>query len=269
MAEGADDLLVQEARTITNEARDAGVHLRLLGALAIHLHSERWEDFGRRLARLGDASTRFTDLDFAAYGKERSAVRTLLEDRFGLTMNAQAMLFHGKERLLYVHPSKGYHVDVFFDRLSFSHTVEFGAPGTGRLDADFPTLAPADLLLSKLQIHRFTEKDTKDVVLLLRAHAVAAGEQKDAVSAARVCEPLAEDWGFWKDATTNLAAVRDAARRLQGQGILDSAEAGDVAAKVGQLLAAIEAAPKGRAWQKGERKLAGRQWWDDVEEVVR
>ena len=260
---------MQEACTIADAAREAGVHLRLLGALAIHLHSEGWEALGRRLARLGDADTRFTDLDFAAYGKERSGVRTLLENRFGLEMNAQAMLFHGKERLLYAHPSKRYHVDVFFDRLSFSHTIEFGEPGTGRLDRDFPTLAPADLLLSKLQIHRFTEKDMKDIVLLLRAHAVAAGEQANAVNAARVCEPLAGDWGFWKDATTNLAAVRNAARRLQSEGVLEPADAEDITGKVDRLLAAIAAAPKARTWLKAERKLAGRQWWDDVEEVVR
>lgn len=81
---GEDRILLEEARAITEAARARGVRLRLLGALAIHLHSQEWEELARRLDRLRDAARRFTDLDFAPYGAERAEVRTLLEDGFGL-----------------------------------------------------------------------------------------------------------------------------------------------------------------------------------------
>lgn len=265
----ADRVLVEEGVRMAESAKAEEVRLRLLGALGIHLHSAGWDALEARLVRLGEGGPRFTDLDFAAYGKERAGVRTVLEDRFGLRSDAQAMLFHGKGRLLYAHPQKKYRVDVFFDRLEFSHTIELGSPKDGRLDLDFPTLTPADLLLSKLQIHGVTDKDVKDVILLLRAHSLADHDGQDAISVARVVEMLAEDWGFWKDATSNLAEVRGQAARLKDAGILEAAEATDVEGKANRLLDAIGAAPKTRAWRKGERALAGRQWWNDVEPVVR
>ena len=264
----ADRLLIDEAVRIVDAARAEGIRLRLLGALGIHLHCKGLEDVESRLTRLGEGPSRYTDMDFAAYGKERAGVRSILEDRFGLRSDAQAMLFHGKERLLYAHPTKGYHADVFFDRLSFSHTIELGPPKGGRLDLDFPTLPAADLLLSKLQIHEITDKDVKDVILLLRGHPLTKRDD-DAINVDRVVEPLADDWGFWKDATGNLETVRETTSRLQHDGLLSPEAAADVSAKVGSLLAAIEAAPKMRAWRKGERTFAKGRWWNDVEAVVR
>ncbi len=269
VAEEADERLVREALAIARAAQERGVRLRLLGALAIHLHSAGWEALEARLERLGDAPHRFTDMDFAAYGRERHAVRDLFEERLGFRTNVQALLFHGHERLLYRHPTQGYRVDVFFDRLRFSHILEFGPAGRGRLDVDFPTLGPADLLLSKLQIHRFTDKDAKDVILLLRAHPVLPGKEEDAINATRVVDVLSEDWGFWKDATTNLDRVRGEALRLRDGGKMDGQDAADVVEKATTLLRLVNEAPKGRAWYKGQRKLANRQWWEDVEEVVR
>ncbi|TLZ44199.1 MAG: hypothetical protein E6K19_05120 [Methanobacteriota archaeon] len=245
------------------------MRLRLLGAVAVHLHSPGREALEARLNRLGDAHRRFMDLDFAAYGAERAAVRTLLEDRFGLLADPQAMLFHGKERIIYSQPAKGYQVDVFFDRLRFSHTIDLGEPGTGRLDRDFPTLTPADLLLSKLQIHRVTDKDLKDVILLLLAHRLSDGDDTDAIEIARVVAPLADDWGFWKDATANLAEIRTMAGRLADTGLLDRTDAEAVREKVGALLQVTEQTPKSRSWRRGERRLATHQWWNDVESVVR
>jgi hypothetical protein len=269
-ARTADDAtLLAEAHAITDAARDRGLRLRLLGAVAVHLHSPGREALESRLNRLGDANRRFTDLDFAAYGAERAAVRTLLEDRFGLLADPQSMLFHGKERIIYAQPAKGYQVDVFFDRLRFSHTIELGGPGTGRLDRDFPTLTPADLLLSKVQIHRATDKDLKDAILLLLAHRLSDGDDTDAIEIARVVAPLADDWGFWKDATANLEEIRTMAGRLADTGLLDRADAEAVREKVGALLRVTEQTPKSRSWRRGERRLATHQWWNDVESVVR
>lgn len=264
-----DEALLAEARAMTNAASADGIHLRLLGAMAVYFRSEEWRDLAERLKRLGEAGRRFTDLDFAAYGAERAKVRALFEDRFGLVADPQAMLFHGKQRLLYAHPSKEYHVDVFFDRLQFSHTIELGRPGHGRLDRDSPTMTPADLLLSKIQIHRVTEKDLKDAILLIRATGLSPTGNDDAISVPGIIETLAADWGFWKDATANLEEIRRAAARYGNGQILGPADVEAVSRSVDSLLQAIEHAPKSRSWLRGQRKLAGRQWWDDVEAVIR
>src|SRR5213080_279444 len=159
--DAADQTLLGEAKAITDAARQHSIHLRLLGAVAIHLRCGDRGQVTERLNRLGGAGALFSDLDFAAYGVERAKVRTLLEDRFGLTSNPQAMLFHGKDRLLYAHPSMGYDVDVFFDRLEFSHTIDLGRPGQGCLEEDSPTLPLADLLLSKIQFIKIPRRTLK------------------------------------------------------------------------------------------------------------
>ncbi len=267
--DAADQTLLGEAKAITDAARQHSIHLRLLGAVAIHLRCGDRGQVTERLNRLGGAGALFSDLDFAAYGVERAKVRTLLEDRFGLTSNPQAMLFHGKDRLLYAHPSMGYHVDVFFDRLEFSHTIDLGRPGQGCLEEDSPTLPLADLLLSKIQIHQITEKDLKDVVLLLLENEPSPRDAARGIGMARITETLAEDWGFWKDGTANLEAVRSASGRYGEAGLLQPAEVERVSRHVATLLEAIEKAPKSRSWRRGERRLSGRQWWNDVESVVR
>jgi len=52
--------------------------------------------------------------------------------------------FFGDRRLIYYEPSDKFHVDIFLDKLEFSHDVIFGKkPGDGRLELDYPTIALA------------------------------------------------------------------------------------------------------------------------------
>ncbi|MEI6308399.1 MAG: hypothetical protein WCP58_02000 [bacterium] len=70
-------------------------------------------------------------------------------------------------------------MDVFYARLNFSHPVEFGRiPGKGRLELDFPTIALADIVLEKLQIHFINKKDLIDLILLFCGHELAETDQK-------------------------------------------------------------------------------------------
>jgi len=55
--------------------------------------------------------------------------------------------------------------------LAANHLIDF----RGRLDLDLPTTSLADFLLDKLQIISFSEKDLKDTLPLLGAHALAGG----------------------------------------------------------------------------------------------
>ena len=68
-------------------------------------------------------------------------------------------------------PIRGLHIDVFYDRLEFCHTI----PLVDRLEADAPTIPLAELVLSKLQIVKINEKDVIDLILLLLDHPVGSG----------------------------------------------------------------------------------------------
>jgi len=102
----SDDVFIQDARRIVQLAEDHGIVLRLIGALAIRLHSENCESIQKRLARLGLEKERsFTDIDLVSYGKQRGKVRALLEKELGYRADPYVMALFGRERHVYTHPN--------------------------------------------------------------------------------------------------------------------------------------------------------------------
>jgi len=71
----------------------------------------------------------------------------------------------GEFRLLFHDPVYGRHIDIFFEKLDFSHVL----PLKGRLEAETLTLPLAELLLEKMQIAQINEKDLIDTIMLLRS----------------------------------------------------------------------------------------------------
>jgi hypothetical protein len=177
------------------------------------------------------------------------------------------LYFSGKHRLIYYSPDGSYYVDVFFDKLDYSHPVNFGKLEKGRLELDSPTITLADLVLEKTQIHEINEKDIKDLVLLFIAHDNTTTESREAINGKYVAEVLADDWGFWYDATSNLGKVKALVPQYKEQGLISQEHAQDVISNINELLAMIEAEPKSKSWTKRAKKGTSKQWWQDVEEV--
>jgi len=266
----SDQTIIQDALKIVEESAKLKANLRILGALAVRIHCEEFGELHRKLKRLGSEDRVFTDIDLVGYSKERNKVRMLMEDVFGFTYSEQFMLMHGKERLLYFHPSELYHVDIFFDKLKFSHDIDFGSsPDKGRLKLDFPTIPLADLLLEKLQIHEINEKDIKDIVVLLRAHNLGCEDQKETINAKYIAKILADDWEFWYDAKMNLDKVRLFVEKYLGNGILSHVDFEDLCGKLETLINFIDMEPKTKNWKKREKIGTNKKWWRLVEEVIR
>ncbi|MGC8849917.1 MAG: hypothetical protein ACP5QI_05535 [Candidatus Bathyarchaeia archaeon] len=264
-----DEDFIGEALKIVEAAERRGITLRILGALAIRLHSGEHSRLHVGLERLGTDKS-FTDIDLIAYGKERHKVRALMEDDLGFKISPQTLLMHGKERLIYWHTEGLYHVDVFFDKLRFSHDIDFGdEPKNGRLSIDYPTIPLAELLLEKLQIHDITEKDIKDVIVLLRAHRLAERDEEEALNMKYVSRVLADDWGFWYDAVQNLRKVGEYLGKYLEKSVISREDAMDVASKIERLLHDIDAEPKTSKWVKRMREGPDKKWWRDVEEFSR
>src|SRR5436853_4006800 len=88
--------------------------------------------------------------------------------------------FFGDRRLVYYEGADRFHLDIFLDKLEFSHDILFGKkPGNGRLELDFPTISLTDLVLEKLQIHRIGRKDLVDLLVLFLGYAVKPGVNGD------------------------------------------------------------------------------------------
>jgi len=265
----SDEEMVREAVRIVEAARERGVILRILGAIAIRLHSSGHEDLHTKLGRLGDASKSFTDIDLIGYSSQYGEIRKLMERKLSFKISPQFLLLHGRERLFYSHPENLYHVDIFFDKLAFSHDIPFGRKGSGRLELDYPTITVTDLLLEKLQIHEINEKDIKDVIVLLKAHPVGHGDE-DQVNLDYLAKLLGDDWGLWKDATDNLRKTLSFAERYRDSGLLSMEDYRVIEERIAGILETLENCPKSKRWYDGAKQAEKKKkYWRDVEELYR
>ncbi len=252
------EAFLEQGRKIVDEATKAKIPLRLIGGVAIRVHSNEYADFAKRLGRLGPGEQEYTDLDFMSYMKLRDNVRKFFES-VGYRKRRTTLSSAATQRQIYFHPDGWFYADVFFDKLlAANHPIDF----RGRLEMDSPTISLVDLLLEKLQIVSFSEKDLKDTLLLLRAHALGEGETPETIDIRYVASLLSRDWGFWYTVTTNLNGLRKAASEMAE---LNETEKSDITSKIAKLLERIESEPKTTGWKMRSTIGAKKRWYEPVE----
>ncbi len=256
-------VFLDEAQRVVTAARDAGFTLRILGGVAVRLHCVHHEALAQRLGRaIRDrglyAQQQYYDLDFVALKAQRKRLPFFF-DELGYIKRRTTLATAVSERHIYFHPDGWFEADIFFDKMLMEHTL----PLAHRLELDFPTISVTDLLLSKLLITAFTEKDLKDVSLLLRAHELAQGDMPDCVNVSYIGRMLANDWGFCYDVVTNLGRVQ---RFAASSALFADGDRKDLADKTRVLLERVQREPKSRRWKW--RALIGtrKQWYTKVEE---
>ena len=260
--------MMNDARRIVEAATQKGIHLRLLGAIAIRLNSSNHADLFSRLNRL-NTEDKFTDIDLAAYSKERGHVRKLLQE-LGFAVNQHALMMHGNSRMIFESAQKGYAVDVFFDGLRFSHNVEFGrGPSEGRLGLHPLTLPSADLVLEKLQIHEINEKDLKDLVLLFAANSIGNNEGESVINGKHIASILSNDWEFWHEAKLNLEKLQKSLANYVDEKRVDAQVGTTIRTRIEELTRLIDEESKSKDWQKRSKAGPQKKWWRDVEERSR
>ena len=252
------EVFIEEGKRLVEEASKRDLPLRMLGGVAIRIHCAEFADFAKKLTRLGEGQQEYTDLDFMSYFKLRKKMPEFFSE-MGYEKRPTTMSTAATQRHIYFHPKGWFSVDVFFDKLlAANHPLDF----RGRLGLDTPTITPIDMLLEKLQIVFPAEKDVKDAMLLLRAHEVSVGEEKNKLNAKFVAELLASDWGFWYTVTTNIKGLRQYAIDAQN---LSEEEKHDISAKLDALLLAIDAKSKSTGWKMRSAIGTKRQWYNPVE----
>ena len=81
-----------------------------------------------------------------------------------------------------------------------------------RLELDERTLTLADLLLSKLQIVRMTEKDLKDIYALVNDHRLEPNPNgHEAIDVSRVADVCSNDWGWYRTVKGNVEKATEEA----------------------------------------------------------
>ncbi len=251
-------VFLDEARRIVEQSQQRGLTLRVMGGAGIRLRTLEHEDLGRRLARLGEGEQEFTDLDFMSYKQCRNGMQAFFEG-LGYRKRRATLSSAASERQIYFHEHGWFFVDVFFDKLMVAnHRLDF----RGRLDLNPLTLSPTDLLLEKLQIVGFSEKDFKDSLVLLFAHELTEDDREDTINSAHIASLLSGDWGFWYTLTSNLKGMKDLLPRTEA---LSQEEARVIGGRVETLLSAIEAEPKSMGWKARSRIGTKKRWYEPVE----
>jgi hypothetical protein len=239
-----------EVRRVVDSGRDRGIHLRVVGGVAVKLHCPSAEH--RSMART------YGDVDFIGYQTERKEVARLMED-LGYEPNRRFNALQGHRRLLFDNPELGYDADIFLDVFTMCHELNL----LGRLERDVYTVPVEELLLSKLQVIELNEKDIKDACAVLCDHEIAEVDDIEVIDSRFVADLCKVDWGWYKTLTTNIEKVSE----LCGD-YLDPERQQTVVERLGRLRQAIEDAPKSMKWKMRAKVGEKKRWYDLPEDVV-
>jgi len=239
--------VIEEAERISAAASAGKVPAKLVGGAAVNLHCSS--------ARQAPLKRKYGDLDFVASSKQRPAVQKLFES-LGYQGDRRFNTLNGDQRLLYLDGVNGRQIDVFIDRMKMCHVIELA----NRLGHEGPTLTPADLLISKLQVYEVNMKDLVDTTALLLDHPIADHDD-DAINAAYLARLTSEDWGLHRTLQLNSGRVREAVRELD-------VDADLVNQRLDELWTRIDAQPKSLRW-KLRARVGDRVSWYELPEEVR
>lgn len=250
--QGGLSAFFQDALAIIEAAKQKGIEMRLMGATAIYYRCPGSENLNQSMNRT------LTDLDFVTLSKYVSHIPDLFS-HLAYDANERVNTMFGLTRQIYTAKQGGRHVDVFMDKLSFSHVIDL----THRLEIDPVTLTLADLLLEKMQIAKINEKDLKDTVILLLGHELS-DKDGDTINTKYVAKLLSDDWGFYYTVTSNLKTTREYAEKLT---LLSSEEKAIVMRKIDTLLSQIEKQGKSIKWRMRAKAGTRMPWYNETENV--
>lgn len=265
-------IFFDEALRIVEKSTQAGLTLRVMGGVGIALQSINERSFAQKLGRMVEGRQEYTDLDFAAFFRERNKLAEFFSGQLGYAKRKTTIATSVSQRQIYFQPDGYFTVDVLMDKLLIAnHPIDFRS----RLGVDPTTLSLADLLLEKIQMWvSFSEKDLKDCLLLLKAHEVSEDSDGEGrINVGYIGKLLSDDWGFYYTATTNLKRIAALMQDLDAKGQevhIDPSQISkevraDIIGKVERILKSIEGHPKSFGWKARSKLGTKKQWYRDVE----
>lgn len=243
---------LQEARRLVDEAQKEGLILRVMGPIALHFYFPEHVGLYRSMERLGERV--FTDIDYAAYGKQRSKMVGFFQAQ-GYDFDKDTMMYFGQDRHIYF-GDRIPMIDVFYDRLDMNHCVDY----RGRLEIHPTCVSLTDLLLQKMQIVQINDKDLKDAMLLLLAGPLAESS-REGIELEYLARRMSDDWGFYYTTTTNLERTKSAAQKVA---VLSDEMRSVICQKADAIIAAINAEPKSWKWKLRAKTGSKKIWYKEV-----
>jgi hypothetical protein len=232
--------------TLIQGADAANVTARLLGGVAVAIHSTT--------AREPAFQRRYDDVDIVVDKRGRKRIDAVAME-CGFLPDVEFNNLHGLERRTYYSDELG-KLDVFIGEFSMCHTISFD----DRLEADHPTVALADLLLTKAQIYELNRKDAFDLLAILADHPIGSGDD-ETINATRIASVCGRDWGTWRTVGKTLDTIEEMARTEPG---VESHRA-IILERLAELRDEMERAPKSAKWRM-RSKVGDRKVWYELPE---
>ncbi len=245
--------LEDEMYRLITEAQKEDIFLRLLGGLAVKVHSPHANH--RSLER------KYPDIDFVT---DKAGAKKLLDflPRMGYTPNKTFNTLSGDRRQLWYDEERGRQIDIFIGDFTMCHTL----PLADRLSVEPLTIPLAELFLSKAQIVELNRKDVLDLLTLLLDHEVGPGDE-ETINSDLIAKLCAKDWGLYT--TVSMTIQKLHAFLDEGEVELDEEEAQLIKKRLVAIQKAMDEEPKTLAW-KIRAKIGTRiRWYEEVEEVQR
>lgn len=237
--------IIEEARRLTTAAQRDRISLKLFGGLGIYVHSPS--------ARKAPLRRPYRDLDFVGLSSTRAVLHAFFA-RVGYEPDRPFNTLQGLRRLRFLDNEHQREVDLFLDEFRMCHTLDLRA----RLHLSEEALAPADLLLTKMQIVELNAKDLTDVAALLLDHPVGDGDG-EVINAMYIAALAARDWGLYRTLQLNMDRLQRALTQLPLPADLAHS-------RLHALWQAIEAYPKSSMWRLRARIGDRLRWYDLPEE---
>jgi hypothetical protein len=245
--------LEQEMHRLVSEAQKEDIFLRVLGGLAIKVHSPHANH--RSLER------KYPDIDFVT---DKTSAKKLLGflPEMGYTPNKTFNTLSGDRRQLWYDEEQGRQIDIFIGDFTMCHTL----PLADRLEVEPLTLPLAELFLSKAQIVELNRKDILDLLALIVDHEVGPSDQ-ESINSDLIAGLCAKDWGLYTPVSMTLHKLRDFLD--EGSIELDEAEVQTIKRRLVAIDKAMDDAPKTMGWKIRARVGTRVRWYEEVEEVQR
>jgi hypothetical protein len=237
----------EEAKKIVKVAEDNRVTLRLIGGLAIRFHCH-----GQHSTHLRE----YHDIDVFGLRKEYRGIHSVFQ-QLGYSPNEEYNLLCGDTRLQFIDRESRMEVEVFLDKFRMGHTLDFRR----RIQLDDLTIPITDLLLTKLQVVQFAEKDAKDIVAILEDHELRHNDDRETLNLDYIVRLCSQDWGLYRTITNNIATINESI----GQEASGLATGKELVERLAVIRNALMTGKKGVRWRL--RSLIGERvrWYREVE----
>lgn len=184
--------IVDEVQRLLSSSNEKNMHLRLIGGLAIRVHSPSATH--RTLRR------DYPDMDFVVPKQEKRRLDAFFAS-LGYLPDKNFNLLNGDRRQIFFDANSGRRIDVFVGDFEMCHKL----PMKNCFGSHPVTIPLAELFLSKTQIVELNRKDALDIVSLLLDNEIGLGD--DTINIDRISRLCLKDWGLYKTMTINLAKL--------------------------------------------------------------